>query len=146
MLSYVAGARSIESENVTRHAAQATTRHATATSLAGETPQLGWHHSCRTITDGISLLCCYYALDARRFVLFIDDLHNVTGPNAQQGGGVMDASVLLKPLLGRGELRCIGGYNSNVRQTHTASLGIAVALRVPSAWLHGGHVTHVFLC
>ncbi|KAL6756139.1 P-loop containing nucleoside triphosphate hydrolase protein [Haematococcus lacustris] len=45
---------------------------------------------------------------AKRFVLFIDDLHNVTGPNAQQGGGVMDASVLLKPLLGRGELRCIG--------------------------------------
>ncbi|KAF5842390.1 P-loop containing nucleoside triphosphate hydrolase protein, partial [Dunaliella salina] len=43
-----------------------------------------------------------------RTVLFIDDLHNVMGPNAQQGGGMMDASVLLKPLLGRGELRCIG--------------------------------------
>ncbi len=25
-----------------------------------------------------------------------------------QGGGVMDASILLKPLLSRGELRCIG--------------------------------------
>lgn len=43
-----------------------------------------------------------------RYILFIDDIHNVTGPNAQQGGGVMDASVLLKPLLSRGELRCIG--------------------------------------
>ena len=32
----------------------------------------------------------------------------MTGPNAQQGGGVMDASILLKPLLSRGELRCIG--------------------------------------
>lgn len=41
-------------------------------------------------------------------ILFIDDIHTVTGPNAQQGGGVMDASVLLKPVLGRGELRCIG--------------------------------------
>jgi hypothetical protein len=34
-------------------------------------------------------------------VLFIDDIHAITGPNAQQGGGVMDASVLLKPLLAR---------------------------------------------
>lgn len=34
-------------------------------------------------------------------VLFIDDIHGITGPNAQQGGGVMDASVLLKPLLAR---------------------------------------------
>ena len=39
------------------------------------------------------------------YILFIDDIHTVTGPNAQQGGGVMDASVLLKPLLSRGELR-----------------------------------------
>jgi len=43
-----------------------------------------------------------------KYILFIDDIHTVTGPNAQQGGGVMDASVLLKPLLSRGELRCIG--------------------------------------
>lgn len=45
---------------------------------------------------------------ARSYILFIDDIHTVTGPNAQQGGGVMDASILLKPLLSRGELRCIG--------------------------------------
>ena len=36
-----------------------------------------------------------------RAILFIDDIHTVTGPNAQQGGGVMDASVMLKPLLSR---------------------------------------------
>uniref|UniRef100_A0A383VLZ4 Clp R domain-containing protein n=1 Tax=Tetradesmus obliquus TaxID=3088 RepID=A0A383VLZ4_TETOB len=41
-------------------------------------------------------------------VLFIDDIHGITGPNAQQGGGVMDASVLLKPLLARGEVRVVG--------------------------------------
>jgi ATP-dependent Clp protease ATP-binding subunit ClpB len=34
-------------------------------------------------------------------ILFIDDIHTITGPNAQQGGGVMDASVMLKPLLSR---------------------------------------------
>lgn len=34
-------------------------------------------------------------------ILFIDDIHTITGPNAQQGGGVNDASVMLKPLLAR---------------------------------------------
>jgi hypothetical protein len=33
--------------------------------------------------------------------LFFDDSLGITRPNAQQGGGVMDASVLLKPLLAR---------------------------------------------
>jgi ATP-dependent Clp protease ATP-binding subunit ClpA len=33
--------------------------------------------------------------------LFIDDIHGITRSNAQRGGGVMDASVLLKPLLAR---------------------------------------------
>lgn len=38
---------------------------------------------------------------AKQYILFIDDIHTMTGPNAQQGGGVMDASILLKPLLSR---------------------------------------------
>lgn len=38
---------------------------------------------------------------AHSAILFIDDIHTITGPNAQQGGGVMDASVMLKPLLSR---------------------------------------------
>jgi ATP-dependent Clp protease ATP-binding subunit ClpB len=41
------------------------------------------------------------AAAGNKAVLFIDDIHGITGPNAQQGGGVMDASVLLKPLLAR---------------------------------------------
>lgn len=39
-------------------------------------------------------------------VLFIDEIHTVVGAGAQEGS--MDASNLLKPLLARGELRCIG--------------------------------------
>ena len=39
-------------------------------------------------------------------VLFIDELHTVVGAGA--GEGAMDASNLLKPLLARGELHCIG--------------------------------------
>ena len=37
----------------------------------------------------------------QKALLFIDDIHGITGPNAQQGGGVMDASLMLKPLLSR---------------------------------------------
>ncbi|CCH68045.1 ClpB protein [Richelia intracellularis HH01] len=42
-----------------------------------------------------------------QFVLFIDELHTVVGAGSGQQGS-MDASNLLKPMLARGELRCIG--------------------------------------
>ena len=41
-----------------------------------------------------------------KIVLFIDEIHTVVGAGATQGA--MDAGNLLKPMLGRGELRCIG--------------------------------------
>uniref|UniRef100_K3YPM3 Clp R domain-containing protein n=1 Tax=Setaria italica TaxID=4555 RepID=K3YPM3_SETIT len=40
-----------------------------------------------------------------QIILFIDEIHTVVGAAA---GGAMDAGNLLKPMLGRGELRCIG--------------------------------------
>jgi len=42
-----------------------------------------------------------------QIVLFIDELHTVVGTGAGQSSA-MDASNLLKPMLARGELRCIG--------------------------------------
>ncbi|MFN5968371.1 MAG: AAA family ATPase, partial [Pseudanabaena sp.] len=42
-----------------------------------------------------------------QIVLFIDELHTVVGAGATQQGA-MDAGNLLKPMLARGELRCIG--------------------------------------
>ncbi|KAK4490731.1 hypothetical protein RD792_001434 [Penstemon davidsonii] len=39
-------------------------------------------------------------------ILFIDEIHTVVGAGATSGA--MDAGNLLKPMLGRGELRCIG--------------------------------------
>jgi ATP-dependent Clp protease ATP-binding subunit ClpA len=42
-----------------------------------------------------------------RAILFIDEIHNVVGAGATSGGS-LDASNILKPVLARGELRCIG--------------------------------------
>lgn len=39
-------------------------------------------------------------------ILFIDELHTVVGAGASEGS--MDASNMLKPMLARGELRCVG--------------------------------------
>jgi ATP-dependent Clp protease ATP-binding subunit ClpA len=40
-------------------------------------------------------------------ILFIDEIHTIVGAGATSGGS-LDASNLLKPVLGAGELRCIG--------------------------------------
>ncbi|CAM9142065.1 unnamed protein product [Choristocarpus tenellus] len=44
-------------------------------------------------------------------VMFIDEIHTVVGAGAISGS--MDASNLLKPMLARGELRCIGATTLN---------------------------------
>ena len=41
-----------------------------------------------------------------KIILFIDEIHNIVGAGRTEGA--MDAGNLLKPLLARGELRCIG--------------------------------------
>ncbi|MFN3551027.1 MAG: ATP-dependent chaperone ClpB [Endomicrobiia bacterium] len=41
-----------------------------------------------------------------QIVLFIDEIHTLVGAGAQEGA--IDASNMLKPMLARGELRCIG--------------------------------------
>src|ERR671932_1455706 len=51
-----------------------------------------------------------------QIVLFIDELHTVVGAGATQGA--MDASNLLKPMLARGELRCIGATTLDEYRKH----------------------------
>ncbi len=46
-----------------------------------------------------------------RIILFIDELHTVVGAGAAEGS--LDASNMLKPLLARGELHCIGATTVN---------------------------------
>ncbi|HEY9763426.1 MAG TPA: ATP-dependent chaperone ClpB [Trichocoleus sp.] len=49
-------------------------------------------------------------------VLFVDELHTVVGAGA--GQGTMDAGNLLKPMLARGELRCIGATTLDEYRKH----------------------------
>jgi ATP-dependent Clp protease ATP-binding subunit ClpB len=51
-----------------------------------------------------------------QIVLFIDELHTVVGAGAAEG--TMDASNMLKPMLARGELRCVGATTLNEYQKH----------------------------
>ena len=46
-----------------------------------------------------------------RIILFIDELHTIVG--AGKADGAMDAGNLLKPMLARGELHCIGATTLN---------------------------------
>src|SRR5712691_4452516 len=49
-------------------------------------------------------------------ILFIDELHNVVG--AGKADGAMDAGNLLKPMLARGELHCIGATTLDEYRKH----------------------------
>ena len=63
-----------------------------------------------------------------RIILFIDELHTIVGAGAAEGA--VDAANLLKPLLARGELRCIGATTlDRVPQVHREGRRTRAALR-----------------
>jgi ATP-dependent Clp protease ATP-binding subunit ClpC len=49
-------------------------------------------------------------------ILFIDEMHNIIGAGAAEGA--IDASSILKPLLARGELQCIGATTLDEYRKH----------------------------
>jgi len=51
-------------------------------------------------------------------ILFIDEIHTIVGAGATTGGGSIEASNILKPVLASGRLRCIG---STTYQEYKAS-------------------------
>ena len=51
-----------------------------------------------------------------QIILFIDELHNIVG--AGKAEGAMDMGNILKPMLARGELRCIGATTLDEYREH----------------------------
>ena len=56
--------------------------------------------------DRLKALLAEISSQEGRVILFIDELHTIVGAGAAEGA--MDAANLLKPMLARGQLRCIG--------------------------------------
>ena len=56
-----------------------------------------------------------------RILLFVDELHNIVGAGKAEGS--MDAGNMLKPMLARGELHCIGATTLNEYRQHIEADG-----------------------
>ena len=64
-------------------------------------------------------------LKKKKAILFIDEIHTLVGAGSS-GGGTLDASNLLKPMLTSGKIRCIGSttyeeYNKYFEKDHALS-------------------------
>src|SRR5207245_537667 len=64
-----------------------------------------------TVADTIAILRGQIGV-----ILFLDELHTVVGAGAAQGA--VDAANLLKPMLARGELRCVGATTLDEYRQH----------------------------
>lgn len=53
-----------------------------------------------------------------RIILFVDEIHMIMGAGSGGGQGSLDVANILKPALGRGEIRCIGATTQEEFRKH----------------------------
>ena len=84
-----------------------------------------------------------------RIILFIDEIHTIVGAGKTEGS--MDAGNLLKPMLARGELHCIGAttldeYRENMEKDKALERRFQkVLVQEPTATLSNRYITDRFL-
>ncbi len=79
----------------------------------------------------VALTAHYLHLPPGQIILFIDEMHMLLGAGAG-GAGTVDAANLLKPLLSRGKLRCIGATTLNEYKKHVEKGALSPATLEPS--------------
>jgi len=74
-------------------------------------------------------------------ILFIDELHNIVG--AGRADGSMDTSNMLKPMLARGELHCVGATTLNEYRKYIEKDTISILRGLKSRFEahHGVHIS-----
>ncbi len=99
--------------------------------VAGDVPSSLKHNSLRSLDMGLLIAGAKYRGEFEdrlkallkeiqnsngQIILFIDELHTMVGAGAAEGA--VDAANMLKPMLARGELRCIGATTLDEYRKH----------------------------
>lgn len=99
--------------------------------VAGDVPSSLKHNSLRALDMGLLIAGAKYRGEFEdrlkallkeiqqsngQIILFIDELHTMVGAGAAEGA--VDAANMLKPMLARGELRCIGATTLDEYRQH----------------------------
>jgi hypothetical protein len=70
-------------------------------------------------------LTCFQFFFLFVHIASVDEIHMILGAGAG-GGGAMDAANLLKPMLARGELRCIGATTLEEYRKHVEAVSTTI--------------------
>ena len=101
-----------------RRSSTATCPSRCAASACSRSTSAAWSPAPSTAASSRSgsRACSTRSSAPRTSILFIDELHTVVGAGAAEGA--MDASNMMKPMLARGELQCVGATTLDEYREH----------------------------